>query len=305
MVVPVDQPPGLAAELGARPDEPGADAADLPLTVIESRSGWQAIELGELWRYRELLYFLAWRDVKVRYKQTLLGTAWAVLQPTLMMVVFTLVLGQVARVPTPDVPYPIFAFAGLLGWMFFATAVSHCGQSVVAAERLITKVYFPRLAVPLASVGPALVDLAMGGCVLAALMASYGMTPSWTMLLVPLAAALLLIAALGVGTLLAALNVAYRDVRYVLPFLIQLWLFATPAVYLDTVGGAADERAASALAWLSLNPLNGLVAFFRATVLGGPLPWNGLIYPVVAAVVLLIASFYCFRRVEDSFADII
>jgi homopolymeric O-antigen transport system permease protein len=296
-----------AEKLDATDDVPPASGepnppAELPLTVIEARSGWQPLDLAELWRFRELIYFFAWRDVKVRYKQTVLGAAWAILQPTLMMAVFTLVLGRMAHVPAGDLPYPLFAYAGLLPWTFFATAITAAGQSVVYAERLVTKIYFPRLAIPLAALGPALVDFALASVVLGALMAWYRVAPSWSWLLVPALMALLMLAALGIGTLLAALNVAYRDVRHALPFLVQLWLFATPSVYLDTSPTDAWANGASLLA---LNPLDGLIAFFRAALLDGPLPWMRIVYPAIAVPVVLFAGCFYFRRVEDSFADII
>ena len=312
---------------------PASLPGGMPLNVIEARSGWQPLDLAELWRYRELIYFLAWRDVKVRYKQTLLGVAWAVLQPTMMMVVFTLVLGRFAGATEGAAPYPLFVYAGLLPWTFFATAITSASQSVVSAERLVTKVYFPRLAIPLAAAAAALIDFALAAVVMGGLMAWYGFSPGSGVLLLPGLVALLALAALGIGTLLAALNVAYRDVRHAIPFLVQLWLFATPSIYLETsVETAASAPAASASAgdadgaehhatpadgkptrsfWarqsrlLSLNPLEGLIAFFRAALLGMPLPWSRLIYPAIAAPCLLLAGAFYFRRVEDSFADII
>jgi len=320
----------LADDEPAAPVRPSSEPAELPLTVIEARSGWQPLDLDELWRFRELIYFFAWRDVKVRYKQTVLGAAWAILQPTLMMAVFTLVLGRMAHVPAGELPYPLFAYAGLLPWTFFATAITAAGQSVVYAERLVGKVYFPRLAIPLAALGPALVDFALASVVLGVLMAWYGVAPRWTLLLVPVFMALLTAIGLGIGTLLAALNVAYRDVRHALPFLVQLWLFATPSVYLDTSSSEAalgDQAAAhetvrlpkplansespapksSAGAWtiLRLNPIDGIIACLRAAALGGPIPWPRLVYPVIIAPVLLAGGCYYFRRVEDSFADIL
>ncbi|HEV3344973.1 MAG TPA: ABC transporter permease, partial [Pirellulales bacterium] len=210
------------------PTPSGRDDAARALTVIRPDAGWQAIGWRELWRYRELLYFLAWRDVKVRYKQTALGAAWAILQPALMMAVFTIFFGRLAHVDSGGLPYPLFAFLGLLPWTFFVTAIASAGNSVVGSERLITKVYFPRLLIPFASVGAALVDLAVAFSMLAALMLWYGVPPAWGWLFAPGILALLTLAALGTGALLAALNVAYRDVRYVIPFLVQLWMFATP-----------------------------------------------------------------------------
>lgn len=329
-------------EHSAQPDDPAppgpAQSAlnEPPLTVIEARTGWQTLDLAELWRYRELLFFLAWRDVKVRYKQTALGIAWAILQPTLMMIVFTLVLGRLADASSGDIPYPLYVYAGLLPWNFFSTAITSAGQSVVSAERLVTKVYFPRLAIPIAAVGAATVDFALASVVLGCLMAWYGVAPSWSLLLVPGLAALLLAAGLGVGSLLAALNVAYRDVRHALPFLVQLWLFATPSIYLAPAALAPEvssppsasqassepasqrtdkrlddgkpprnDKVAFSARVFRLNPLDGLIAFFRNALLGGPLPWGRLAYPALAIPCLLLAGGVYFRRVEDTFADVI
>ncbi len=291
----------LSAENPHSPDAQRAksstDGQDPPVTLIGPRAGWQPLELAELWHFRELLFFLAWRDVKVRYKQTLLGAAWAILQPTLMMVVFTLVLGRLHSPAAGDVKYPGLGYAGLLPWTFFASAVTNASQSVVQAERLITKVYFPRLAIPLAAVGAALVDFALAALVMAGLVAYYGgATLSWTMALLPVFALAMLLAAVGIGSLLAALNVAYRDVRHALPFLIQLWLFATPSIYLPQVDTAG---------WLEINPLNGLISGFRAAALGQPIPWLRLAYPALAVAVALAVGITYFRRVEDSFADVI
>lgn len=326
-------PAEIPADHSPATPSPASLTGGMPLNVIEARSGWQPLDLAELWRYRELIYFLAWRDAKVRYKQTLLGVAWAVLQPTMMMVVFTLVLGRFAGATEGAAPYPLFVYAGLLPWTFFATAISSASQSVVSAERLVTKVYFPRLAIPLAAAAAALVDFALAAVVMGGLMAWYGFSPGWGALLLPCLVVLLALAALGIGTLLAALNVAYRDVRHAIPFLVQLWLFATPSIYLETsVETAAALPAANASAgdadgagehatktepkparsfWvrqsrlLGLNPLEGLIAFFRAALLGMPLPWPRLIYPAIAAPCLLLVGAFYFRRVEDSFADII
>ena len=216
------------------------DSTPAPIvTLIRPAQGWQLINFGELWQFRELLYFLTWRDVKVRYKQTLLGAAWAILQPLLMMVVFTIFFGRMAGVSSGGVPYPLFAYAGLLPWTFFATAIAAAGNSVVGSERLITKIYFPRLAVPFAAVGAAVVDFLIAFGLLIAMMVYYRVAPGWGLLLVPVIFGAILLAALGVGTLLAALNVAYRDFRYVIPFLVQLWMFATPSVYMQV----ADEPA--------------------------------------------------------------
>jgi len=300
--------------------------------VIAPRQGWKALDLSELWRYRELLFFFAWRDVKVRYKQTILGAAWAIIQPFMMMVVFTIFLGRLAAVPAGDLPYPIFVYAGLLPWSFFSTAISNAGNSVIGQQQLVTKVYFPRLAIPFAAVGAAMVDFVIAFSVLILMMVYYGITPGWGVLLVPGLVGLTALAALGVGTILAALNVAYRDFRYVIPFLVQLWMFATPTIYMKAEvdatpvaqtasaspesseapepdnEAAADGRKALppvVKSILKLNPLTGVIRFFRAATLGGELPWQSLAYSTATILVVFGAGCFYFRRVEDSFADII
>ena len=281
---------------------PSSDAPmDLPVTIIEAKPGWHFIDLGEIWRYRELLYFLTWRDIKVRYKQTVLGAAWAVLQPFATMVVFTLFLGQVAALQTGDIPYPLFVFAGLLTWTFFANAVSTAGQSIVGNQNLVTKVYFPRLIIPMSAVGVGLVDFLIAFAMLIVLMIYYGAAFSWSMVLTPVIFVLLAIAALGVGTLLAALTVAYRDFRYVVPFAVQLWMFATPCIYLpvESVLGARGQ------ALLPFNPAYGLIYNFRQAMLGRPLDAYSLTISATVGVAMLIVGCMYFRRVERSFADII
>lgn len=309
-----------------------AAVESLPLLVIGPRAGWKALDLSELWKFRELLFFLTWRDVKVRYKQTLLGAAWAILQPAMMMVVFTVFLGRLAGVSSGKYPYPLFVFAGLLPWSYFSTAIANAGNSVVGAERLITKVYFPRLAVPFAAVGAALLDLAIACGMLFALMLWYGVAPSANLVWVPLVLVFITLAALGTGSLLAALNVAYRDFRYVIPFLVQLWMFATPTIYLEpgsashesppraTASAASPQDATTPstsppavanpwgenLGWLlGANPLTGLIGFFRAAVLGGPLPWGQLVVSGTLALAMFLVGCLYFRRVEDTFADVI
>jgi lipopolysaccharide transport system permease protein len=293
---PIERPP--APRRGAAPAPIAAAPAS---TRIEPPRGWQWINVAELWQHRELIYFLAWRDVKVRYKQTALGAAWAILQPLLMMTVFTIFFGRMAGVPSGDLPYPLFAFAGLLPWTFFATAIAAAGNSVVGSERMITKIYFPRLAVPLAAVGAAVVDFAVALVMLLGMMAYYRAAPGPWLLLAPAIFGLILAAALGIGILLAALNVAYRDFRYVIPFLVQVWMFATPTVYMQPKGAASG--------WghllLVLNPMTGLIAAFRAAMLGGPMPWDRLgVAAVAVGLVGLVGCLY-FRKVEDGFADII
>jgi lipopolysaccharide transport system permease protein len=285
---------------------PGATGSDCAhITTISPPSGWQLINARELWRYRELLYFLTWRDVKVRYKQTLLGAAWAILQPVMMMVVFTIFFGRLAKLPAGDLPYPIFVVAGLLPWTFFATAIASAGNSVVGSERLITKIYFPRLAVPFAAVGAAVIDFIIALGVLIAMMIFYRIQGAPIhlgpgLLLMPIILALITLAATGVGTLFAALNVAYRDFRYVIPFLIQIWMFATPTIYMQPA--AADARLRAAI--LS-NPLATLVASFRASMLGGPVAWGHLALAAAACFALFFIGCLYFRKVEDSFADVI
>ncbi len=260
--------PSVARSHSAKVAVPAAVPVPHTQTVIEPASSWQLVNVRELWRFRELLFFLIWRDVKVRYKQTLLGAAWAILQPALLMVVFTIFFARMAKVPAGDWPYPLFVYAGLLPWTFFSTAISQAAQSVVASERLITKVYFPRLAIPFAAVGAAVVDSAIAFTLLLGMMAWYGVAPGPAVLLVPVVMFLTLLAAAGIGTLLAALNVAYRDFRYVVPFLIQVWMFATPTIYMDP-----DANGAGRLDYLlAANPMSPLVASFRASVLGGPIP---------------------------------
>jgi lipopolysaccharide transport system permease protein len=276
--------------------------AEPPETMIVPPRGWQPINVRELWHFRELIYFLVWRDVKVRYKQTLLGVAWTVLQPAMMMVVFTLFFSRAAGFKDEEVAYPVFVLSGLLPWTFFSAGLVGAANSVVGSERLITKVYFPRLAMPLAAVGSALFDFLLSFGLLFLVMLIYQVPPSWTVLwtafiLIPVA-----LAAAGFGTLLAALNVAYRDVRYVIPFLVQLWIFATPAVYAPPAATATSDWLTTLL---SLNPLNGLVAAFRSAVLGREIDWPAfLLASAGVAVVFLVGSLY-FRRVEDSFADAI
>lgn len=290
-----------SSELGRLPEAPDGPAAKRLVTIIEPPKGWQLINVAELWKFRELLGFLVWRDVKVRYKQTALGAAWAVLQPAMMMIVFTVFFSRMAKVPAGNMPYPIFVYAGLLPWTFFATAIANAANSVVGSERLITKIYFPRLSIPFASVGAAVVDFCCAFGLLLVLMLCYGVIPRPGILLVPVLFVFIGLMAAGVGTLLAALNVAYRDFRYVVPFMVQLWMFATPTIYMDPTANGSGTMDLLLLA----NPLSPLVAAFRAAVLGGPIPWVGLAAAAVASVVCFCLGCLYFRRVEDSFSDII
>jgi len=289
-------------QLRAPQDAPVLDRGDdLPVTIIERKPGWQIVNLRELWRYRELLFFLTWRDVKVRYKQTVLGAAWAVLQPLSTMVVFALFLGRVGGIADTIPNYSLFVFAGLLPWTFFANALTSASQSVVGSQNLVTKVYFPRLIIPMGAVGAGLVDFVIAFGLLLVMMPFYGVWPGWGMVLVPTILLILVIAALGMGTLLAALTVAYRDFRYVVPFSVQLWMFATPCIYLDAVTVVGPRGHAL----LPFNPAYGLIHNFRQAMLGGPLDWYGFCVSSAVSFALLVIGCMYFRRVERSFADII
>jgi lipopolysaccharide transport system permease protein len=277
----------------------GSSAHKAPVVVIDGGRRWRALDLLDLWRHRELLYTLAWRDVKARYKQTMLGMAWSIVQPALLTAVLTIVLTRLSQTSVGTVPYPLFAYAGFLPWTFFATAVISAAGSVIGSEPLITKVYFPRLAIPFGAVVAALVDLAVAFLFLAMLLVYYRVPPNITWLYLLPITVLITIAAAGVGTFLAALNVAYRDFRYVIPFLIQVWMFATPAIYLQSI---APDRAA----WLArLNPLAAPISAFRAALLGQPLPWIDMGWSAGLTLLLFLGGCYYFRRIEDSFADII
>jgi lipopolysaccharide transport system permease protein len=271
----------------------------VPWVVIDAAKGGSAVNLAELWHYRDLLYFLTWRDITVRYKQTALGVLWAILQPLLSMVVFTIFLGRLAGVPSDGVPYPIFSYLGLLPWMYFSGAVTRSGASVVGSANLLTRVYFPRVLVPLSATLSALVDFAIAFTVLGGLMGWYGIRPALSVvLLIPLAA-LTAIAATGIGMWLAALNVRYRDVQYAIPFLMQLWMFATPVVYPASI---VPER------WrplFALNPMTGIIEAYRAAVLGRPLDWGTLGVSALSAVLLGAVGAWQFHRLERTFADVV
>jgi lipopolysaccharide transport system permease protein len=271
------------------------------LTVIERKPGWRFVDLGDLWRYRELLFFLVWRDIKVRYKQTVLGATWAILQPLATMAVLVMLLGRVAMVRHPVTPYPLFLFAGLVPWMFFAAAVGAAGNSVVGSQHLITKIYFPRLLMPLGVVAAAVVDFLIAFGMLLVMMPLCGTTPGWSLILLPLVLLVLLMLIVGLGTLLAALTVAYRDFRSIVPLAMQLWMFSTPAIFFQDLSWQGPRTRAL----MSLNPMHGVIVNFRAAVLGGSfdLPAAGI--SALWAVVLLAGGCIYFRRIERSFADII
>ena len=271
------------------------------LTVIQPSRGWAWIDLRELWRYRELVYFLVWRDVKVRYKQTLLGAAWAILRPFLSMVIFTVVFAGLANLDTDGAPPPVFYFSGLLPWMLFQDGVVKAGNSLVTGSSLITKVYFPRIAIPLASVLSGVVDFALAFLVLIGMMIYYGVRPTDAIWTLPLFLLLALVTSLGVGLWLSALNVQYRDVGYVTPFLLQAWMFASPVVYSATLIPEGWARIA-----FGLNPMAGVVQGFRWAILGvGEPPSELIILSVLVAIFLLISGMLYFKRMERTFADVV
>jgi len=267
--------------------------------VIEPKPGWRIIDFKELWRYRELLYFLTWRDIKVRYKQTVLGVLWAFLQPFLSIVVFSVIFGRVMEVPSEGFPYPIFVCAGVLPWQFFAGSLRRSSASVVEGAHIFTKVYFPRLILPFASVGAALVDFAISFSILFALMVYYGVAPTQATLMVAPLVLLTTFTALGMGTFLSALNVAYRDFRHVVPFMVRIWMFLTPVVYPVTIVPKNWQ-------WLvSLNPMSGIVDAYRSAILGKPFDWGNLCISMTVAAVAFLVGMLCFRRLERQFADIV
>lgn len=267
--------------------------------MLEPPRRWSALKLGELWHYRELLYILAWRDVKVRYKQAVLGTAWAVLQPLVMMGIFTLLFSRIANVPTGDVPYPVFAFVGLVPWTMFSSAAAGAGNSLVGNQNLVSKVYFPRLVIPAGAVMTWIPDFVISSVLLLVIMGIFGFMPPLTAMLLPLVMVSAMIAAFSIGVWLSALNVAYRDVQYVVPFLIQAWLFLTPVAY-PTASIPANLR------WLTgLNPMSWVIDLSRWALLGTGTSWGVVGLSIATTAVLLTSGLYYFRRVEHFFADVI
>jgi len=271
------------------------------LTVIQPSRGWAWINLRELWRYRELIYFLVWRDVKVRYKQTLLGAAWAILKPFLSMVIFTVIFSGLAKLDTDGAPPPVFYFSGLLPWMLFQDGVAKAGNSLVTGSSLITKVYFPRIAIPLASVLAGVVDFALAFIVLVGMMIYYGVRPTDAVWTLPLFLLLALVTSLGVGLWLSALTVQYPDVGYVTPFLLQAWMYASPVVYSVTLIPEGWARIA-----FGLNPMAGVVQGFRWAILGvGEPPSELIIISILMAIFFLISGMLYFKRMERTFADVV
>jgi homopolymeric O-antigen transport system permease protein len=267
--------------------------------LIRSEEAGVQLNLGELWHYRELLYFLTLRDIKVRYKQTLMGVAWVIIQPLTTVLIFTLVFNRFVRLDTGSLPYPLFALSGLLLWLFFANAVTNSTHSLVSNANLITKVYFPRMFIPAASVAAGLVDLSVAFLLLIVLGFYYGVTLTLSILLLPLFIAMMALLALGVGLLSAAVTVKYRDLRHALPFIIQLWMFASPVIYPTSI---VPQR----WKWLViLNPVAGIVEGFRASLTGLAFAWIHISVSAVITLAVLLCSVYIFRRFEDTFADVV
>jgi lipopolysaccharide transport system permease protein len=279
------------------PGESGSERAR-PRIRIQPARGWIAIDWRELWEHRELLYFLTWRDIKVRYKQTVLGVAWVVLQPVFSMIVFALIFGAVARIPSDGLPYPVFVYAALLPWTFFSQAVTLGGQSLVNQQHLLTKIYLPRLFVPTAAVAGGLLDMAISFGTFAVILTIYGVLPSWQVVFLPLLLALTVLVTLGVTYLLAALTVAYRDFRFVVPFMLQAGLYLSPVVYPVSMVPARYHGL------LALNPLTGLIDAYRSAVFGKPWNVTTLCVSSCSGIALFVLGLYYFRRTERRFADI-
>jgi len=270
-----------------------------PLVSIRAGGALAAIDLKSLWAYRELLYFLTWRDVKVRYKQTALGAAWAIIQPLFTMIIFSIFFGKLANMPSDGIPYPLFAYSALMPWTFFSNAVNSSGNSLVGSANLITKVYFPRMIIPGAAVAAGLVDLMVAFGILVILMSYYGVGATWNLLMLPALTLLVTLLAIGVGMWTSALNVKYRDIRYALPFAIQLLMFATPIIYPVSL---IPER----WRWLlNLNPLTGIIEGYRAAFFGRPFNWPMLAVSAAITLALLVYAAFYFRRMERTFADIV
>ena len=271
-----------------------------PLITISPSRKWVALNLRDIWAYRDVLYFLMWRDIKVRYRQTFLGVLWAIIQPFSAMLIFTFFFGRLAGLPSDGIPYPLFAYSGLMLWTFFANAVMNGGNSLIGNTSLITKVYFPRMIIPGAAVGAGLVDFAATLIPLVGLMVYYETAVTWQLVLFPLIILLVLLLALAMGIGFAALNVQYRDVRYALPFLIQMWMFATPIIFYPSSLMPAEWR------WvLALNPLTGLFEGCRAALVGRAWDWTALSISSMIILVFLVGFAYVFRRMEKSFADVV
>jgi homopolymeric O-antigen transport system permease protein len=281
-------------------DSAEQSARNVNVIRIEPARGWVSLKLREFWDYRELLYFLVWRDVKVRYKQTMLGVSWAVIQPVVTMIIFSLFFGRLAKIPSDGLPYPLFNLAGLVPWNLFANGLSSISNSLVDSSNLIKKVYFPRLAVPVGALLSGVVDFALAFVVLLALMVYYGVRPTGNVIFLPLLILLALVTCLGTGLWLSALNVQYRDVRYVVPFMIQLWLFASPIVYPSSMLSEPWRTV------YGINPMVGVIEGARWALLGtNTAPGPIIVVSSVAALLLLISGAFYFRRMEKTFADVL
>lgn len=279
-------------------------ANDLQMLRLEPSKGWVAIRFGELWQYRELLYFLTWRDIKVKYKQTILGASWAILQPFMLMVVFSLFFGGLAEMESDGLPYPIFSYAALVPWTFFANGITMSSNSLVGSTNLIKKIYFPRLVIPIATVIAGVVDFVLAFIVLLGMMLFFGIAPTSNVIFLPFFLIIAFITALGVGLWLSAMNVQFRDIRYTVPFLVQFWMFASPVVYTSSM---IENETLRTL--YGLNPMVGVIEGFRWALLGGASPDTAppgpmLLVSSVVAVVFLVSGLYYFRRMEKTFADV-
>lgn len=269
------------------------------VTLIRPTGKFEGLNLQELWTYRDLLFFLVWRDVSVRYKQTALGAAWAIIQPFFTMVVFSIFFGRLAKVPSDGIPYPIFAYVGLLPWIYFSTALGQGANSLVGSANLITKVYFPRLIIPMSTAVAGLIDFAIAFLILIGMMIFYGITPTWTIVLLPAFLLLAILTALAAGLWLSALNVQYRDVRYAVSFLTQFWMFATPVAYPSSLLSEPWRTI------YGLNPMVGVIEGFRWALVGTPPPGPLLGVSALVSLIALVGGLFYFRRMEETFADVI
>jgi lipopolysaccharide transport system permease protein len=296
-------------EAGVDPPLPSSDESavphsalalpEKPLVIIKPRQSWVALDLKSLWAYRELLYFLIWRDVKVRYKQTVLGVAWAILQPLVMIVIFTVIFGRVAGLPSDGIPYALFAYAGVVTWTFFSSAVAKSGNSLVGSAHLITKVYFPRMIIPAASVCATLVDLLLAFIVFVPLMLYYGLMPGWQIVAIFPLLGLLALLAFGVGMWMSALNVKYRDVSVILPFLIQVWMFLSPVIYPSSALPPKFQVI------MMFNPVSGIIEGSRSALFGRPFNWPAILVSIGMTLVTIVCAAFWFRRMEREFADVV
>lgn len=285
---------------GAQSPQPLLPSSSVHVMVIKPSRGWRAVNLREIWEYRELLYFLAWRDVMVRYKQAALGVAWAVLQPLIAMVIFSVIFGKLAKLPSENIPYPIYSFAALLPWQLFAGALQRGGVSLVTNSQLVTKVYFPRLILPVSMTASGLVDFGVSFVVLVGMMFWYGITPTWKLLVIPLLVLYTLLTAVAVALWISALNVQYRDMQHTLPFLIQAWMYASPVAYSAELVPAGKWQMVYAL-----NPMTGVIQGFRWALVDAQPPGAMLYVSLAIVVVLFVSGLFYFARMDRTFADIV